>query len=209
MAIFKNREEAGKKLAKLLEKFKNDKDAVIYALPRGGVPIAKIISKELIIPFDLLIVRKIGHPLNPEFAIGALAEDGALVSNPLSMEDIDSDWLAIEIENQKKEIKRRLELYFKGRGRIDPKNKTAILVDDGIATGATILAAIDLLKSKKASQIIVATPIVDKNIAQMIEGLGARVIAVQIPDNFQGAVGVYYENFPQISDEEVVNLLND
>lgn len=209
MEKFKNRDQAGEKLAELLDEYKNNKKAVIYALPRGGVPIAKIISTKLNLPLDLLIVRKIGHPLNPEFAIGALAENGTLVSNPITINQIDSSWLAKEIEIQKEEISRRQKLYLKNRRRINPKEKITILVDDGIATGATILAAIDAIRSEKPAEIVVATPVVDKSIAEMIEGLNVKIVAVLVPDEFLGAVGAYYEDFPQISDDEVSQIMQN
>jgi predicted phosphoribosyltransferase len=207
--IYKNRIDAGRALAELLCEYKDSNEAIVYALPRGGVPVAKVIAEELNLPLDLLIIRKIGHPLNPEFAVAAIAEDGTLVSNPIGIDRLDSEWLSREIENQKLEIQRRIDLYFSGKKRIDPKDKITIIVDDGIATGSTTLAAIEAMKSKHPLKIIVATPVVDKSVSYLIEGTDVELVAGLIPEEFAGAVGAYYEDFTQVTDEEVKTLLNE
>lgn len=138
---FKNRVDGGRKLADLLKKFKG-KDVVIYALPRGGVVTAYEIAKEIQAPLDLIITRKIGHPYQPEYAIGAVAENGHSVFNKEEVAEIDENYLTSEAEKQKEEAKRRREIYLAGRKPIPYKGKVAILVDDGIATGLTMKAAI-------------------------------------------------------------------
>lgn len=204
--VFKDRTEAGRQLAKLLTDY-GQKSAVILALPRGGVPVAEEISESLKLPLDIILVRKIGHPFNPEYAIGAIAENGQAVWNEAEIEKIDSRWLEEKIQTEELEIKRRAELYRGGRSLVDLKDKVAILVDDGLATGLTMLAAIKAVKLQKPQEIIVATPVLPQDTADKINKLADKLIAFDIPEVFQGAVGSYYMNFPQLTDVEMIELL--
>ncbi|OQA04742.1 MAG: Ribose-phosphate pyrophosphokinase [bacterium ADurb.Bin400] len=208
MRQFKNRTEAGEKLAEKLERYKGQ-NAIVYALPRGGVITGAAIAKKLNFPLDLVFARKIGHPLNPEFALGAVSEGGHLVETLSGVRGIDSEWLAREIEIQKGEIRRRRERYLRGPPSTSAQNKIAIIVDDGIATGATVLAAIEEIKAQNPAKLVVAVPVSPPDTAQLIRDKADELVAVIIPDLFLGAVGAYYENFDQVSDEEVIEIMNE
>ncbi|MBI4035368.1 phosphoribosyl transferase [Candidatus Daviesbacteria bacterium] len=207
---FKNRTEAGRKLAGLLDNFKGA-DVVVYALPRGGVVIGAEITKAIHSPLDLIITRKIGHPYQPEYAIGAVAENGYLILNKEEVLNIDEKYLEEEAEKQKQEAKRRREVYLGGRKPIPCRGKIAILVDDGIATGLTIKAAIQELKLHyHPSRIIVAVPVTPREIADELE-LKEKVelIALEIPAQFIGSIGAYYQDFSPVEDTDVVRIIQE
>jgi putative phosphoribosyl transferase len=207
--FFKNRQDAGDQLGHLLNKYKNTA-VVVYALPRGGVPVAAEISKFLTAPLDLMFAHKIGHPNHLEFAIAAISESGHMVG-PSSewLLSLGNEWLKIEKEHQIKEIKRKREKYLKGREEISVKNKIAILVDDGMATGLTMQVGIKELKDREPKKIVVAVPVAPKSTADLIRTLVDEFVGNEIDDdNFLGAVGAYYEEFNQVEDEEVVEILN-
>lgn len=203
--IFKDRIEAGQLLAQKLEKYA-DKDAVILGLARGGVVVAAKVAQVLQKPLDIMIVRKIGHPFNPEYAIGALADD-EVVLNKAETDLINKDVLAKIIEKEKAEASRRRKLYLAERISIPLKNKIAILVDDGLATGLTMEAAILAVKKQKTEKIIVAVPVAPRETFKKLEAQVDEIIVINVPEYFAGAIGAYYENFGQISDEEVIELL--
>lgn len=205
--IFKDRKQAGKKLADLLEPFRG-KSVVIYALPRGGVVIGAEIAKALHAPLDLIITRKIGHPFSPEYAIGAVAENGHSVLNKDEILNIDEGYIKRESEKQKLEARRRREVYLSGRKPISCKGGLAILTDDGIATGLTVKAAIKELKLHYyPKRIIVAVPVAPKEIARDLEKEGVEFVALNIPETFYGAIGAYYQDFAAVSDEEVIDIM--
>lgn len=208
--MFRNRTEAGKLLAEKLKKYKN-KDVVVYALPRGGVMTAIEVAKFLHAPLDLVITRKISHPYNPEYAIAATAENGHIVGNRRELLQVDEDWLEEEIEKQRQEAARRREKYLHGRKMISPAGKIAILIDDGVATGLTLRVGILELNHRNPKKIIVAVPIVPKSTAAIIKSEADELITLAVPSDseFMGAVGAYYEDFRQVSDEEVITILND
>ncbi|MBI2593955.1 phosphoribosyl transferase [Candidatus Daviesbacteria bacterium] len=206
---FKDRVDAGKRLAGLLGQFKG-KGSVIYALPRGGVVIGAEIAKALGAPLDLIITRKIGHPNQPELAIAALSEDGHLIIDPDFENLTHTSWFLEAVEKEKAEAKRRREVYLGGRKPISCLGKIAILVDDGIATGLTLKAAIQSLKYLyRPKKIVVAVPLAPLDIIRDLEKKEqVEVITVEVPKRPFGAIGMYYQNFSEVSDEEVVNLLN-
>lgn len=205
--IFKNRKEAGEKLAQKL-KGKNLKEAIVLALPRGGVVLGFEIAKELFLPLDLVVPRKIGAPGNEEFAIGAITEtgEGILDEKSIASLSINKDYLEKEKSKEKKEAERRLKTYRGDRSSLDLKNKTALLVDDGIATGMTMRAAIKSVKKYNPDKIIVAVPVSAKDSLAIIKKEVDEVICLEAP-LFFGAVGAFYKEFPQTSDEEVVDLM--
>jgi predicted phosphoribosyltransferase len=205
---FRDRVDAGRRLAALLGKYKNQ-NAVVYALPRGGVPVGKEIARELNCPLDLIIIRKIGHPGNPEYALGAVAEDGQLVVNEEDLARVDKRWFEAEMEKQMQEAKRRRELYLKGKRPITAEGKIAIVVDDGIATGSTMLVAVKKVKQEKPEKIVVAVAVSPKERAQRFAREVDEFVAVTIPEIFWGAIGYYYDDFSQVSDEEVMALLKN
>lgn len=204
--VFKDRVEAGEKLAEVLEKYRGQ-DMVIYGLPRGGVVPASIIAKKLKAPLDLIIVRKIGHPYNPEYAICAISSDGHMVCNEQERKAIESTEFDNLVKKEQLETKRRQDLYFKGEKHISATGKTAIIVDDGVATGLTMKAAILEIKHQNPKQIIVAVPVILRKTADELRTQVDEVITVWEPDDFLGGVAAYYENFPQVSDEEVIDIL--
>lgn len=205
--MFKDRTDAGRKLAKLLKEFR-DKDVVIYALPRGGVVIGAEIAKAINAPLDLIITRKIGHPYQPEYAIGAVTENGYSVFNKEEIVNIDEGYLTSEAAKQKEEAKRRREIYLAGRKPLSCKNKIAILVDDGIATGLTMKAAIHELKMHyHPSKIVVAVPIVPAEMVEQLQKAGVEVMAVEIPEIFRGAIGAYYRDFTPVADEVIIRIM--
>ncbi|HBG81618.1 TPA: phosphoribosyltransferase [candidate division CPR2 bacterium] len=206
--MFKNRVEAGKELASHLLKYKSE-NGIVLGLPRGGVVPACKVAKALNWPLDVFISRKITAPLNPEYAIGAITENGLLELNDeliSELPDIDAEYIAHEIKHQKEEIARRKELFRNGRDLPDLKKKTVILVDDGVATGFTLLAAINSLRKLGAKKIIAAVPIVPKEIKKAFNEKVDQFIALKTPEVFF-AVGEFYEEFPQVEDEEVIKIL--
>jgi putative phosphoribosyl transferase len=206
--IFKDRVEAGKLLARALENYK-DEDTVILALPRGGVVVGAEIANYLKAPLDLVIVRKIGHPFYPEYAIGAISEEGLMIGSKEELASVDQKWLEQEKENQVLEAKRRRKAYLLDREKIPLNGKSVIIVDDGIATGLTMLVAIDIVKQLKPAKIIVATPLSSKKTADRIGAKVDAFIGLEVPQEhrFLGAVGAYYHEFFQVTDEEVIAIM--
>ncbi len=208
---FKDRTDAGEKLAGLLENYKG-KSAVVYALPRGGVVIGKELAKALKLPLDLIITRKIGHPSQPEYAIGAVAENGHGVFNEEEVLNIGGggDYLADEVAKQQQEARRRREVYLSKKKPIPCKGKVAILVDDGIATGLTVKAAIKELKLHyKPARIVVAVPVAARDKINELEAEGIEVMAVITSKDFLGAIGAYYKDFLPVEDDEVIRIMKE
>lgn len=203
---FRNRLEAGQKLAELLKKYKGQ-DVVVYALPRGGVVLGYEVAQELEAPLNLIITRKIGHPLQPEYAVCAVAEDGDLLCNKEERAALDPQWLKIETEKEQNEARRRRETYLGKEKVATAQGKIAIVIDDGIATGLTMLLAIDEVKHENPKEIIVAVPVVPMDVAEKIKQKTDKLVALDIPVFYAGAVGAYYDEFPPVEDEEVIKLL--
>ncbi|MEM1575333.1 MAG: phosphoribosyltransferase [Nitrososphaerota archaeon] len=206
--LFKDRTQAGQRLAEKLLEYK-DKDVIILAIPRGGVVVAYEIAKVLNAPLDLIIPRKIGAPYQPELAIGAVTQDGTIILNEdiVSYLPIPENYIKAEAERQKKEIERRL-IKYKG-STIEPnvENKIVIIVDDGIATGATMIAAIVSIRKKKPLKIVVAIPVAPPESLEKIKEYADEIVCLQTPEPFF-AIGQFYERFEQLEDEEVIDLLN-
>lgn len=199
---------AGEKLAEALKEYQN-KGAVVLAIPRGGVATGHGLARVLNLPLDVIVTRKIGAPDNPELAIGAVGETkGSLWLNKklASQLGVSEDYIKSETRIQKLEIKRRERVYRKGREPLDLKNKTVILVDDGIATGATMIAAIREIRNMGTDKVVVATPVAPPETVEELKKEADEVICLQTPRLFF-AVGQWYENFKQYSDEEVIKLL--
>lgn len=204
--IFKDRTEAGKKLAEVLKEFENS-EAVVLALPRGGVIVAKEISDTLHLPLDIIVTRKIGAPGNDEYAIGAIDLDGNGVWNEAERAYTDKAWLENKVRAEKQEAERRWETYRKGRGVLDLKDKTVIIADDGIATGLTMRAAVGYAKNHGAAKIIIVAPVASADTTRTLEETADDVRILETPIFFS-AVGEWYESFPQIPDHEVIELLS-
>ncbi|KIA77196.1 putative phosphoribosyl transferase [Parachlamydia acanthamoebae] len=209
MKHFKDRHDAGRQLAELLEKYK-DKDVIVYALPRGGVVIAEEIAKFLHASLDLIFAHKIGHPYQEEYAIAAISEHGLIVEASDELRFVDKKWFEKEKERQVLEMKRRRALYLKNIPKKSAKDKIAIIVDDGIATGLTMQAGIKELKSNQPKKIIAAVPVSPKSTAQLLASMVDEFVAIEIPPDgqFLGAVGAYYDEFYQVEDQEVIDILS-
>lgn len=208
MILFQNREEAGEQLAQLLKDYQNT-ETIVYALPRGGVILGKIIAEKLKTPLDLIIVRKIGHPSNPEYAIGAISENGATLYNETEKESQDQAWLKQEEAKEQAEAIRRRHRYLPEKKMISAKNKIALLVDDGIATGLTMLLAIKEIKKQKPKKIIVAIPVIPGDTLIKLQANADKVIFIEAPQLFLGAIGAYYSDFSQLADETVISILKN
>lgn len=206
--LYKDRRDAGKKLASLLMHYKDREDTLVLALPRGGVVVGHEVAKELHCPLDIIIIRKIGAPMQPELAIGAISETGAVVLNQdiISAYGISERYIKKEISKQREEISRRISLYRGGRGIISVNRKIIILVDDGVATGATIKAAIETLKGGNISRLVAALPVSSVGTEKEIKNMVDEWVCLKTPWDFM-AVGGYYEDFTQVTDEEVARLL--
>jgi len=205
--MFVDRQSAGKQLGHALTP-RRFNDPVVLALPRGGVPVAFEVAKILQAPLDVLVVHKIGAPINPEFAIGALGENNALVVNQLVRHQLGVSDAVLErlIAKQQIELDRRVARYRHGRPLIDLAGRTVILVDDGMATGSTAAVAVTALRAMNPGNIVVAVPTASEEAVDYLEGLADEVISLETPINF-GSVGQRYERFNEISDEEVQNYL--
>ena len=206
--IFIDRKDAAQKLIPKLQEYKEKNQAIVIALPRGGVVLAYEISRELKLPLNLIISKKIGAPFNQEFAIGAITEYGEpfLDENMIKEYDISSQYIEQEIEKKLKEIDRRIKLYRKNLPPLNLQDKTVLLVDDGIATGTTMLATIKAVKEKNPKKIIVIIPVIAPNSILKIEKEVDQMIFLDASKSF-GAVGEFYEHFEQVDDSEVIKLL--
>lgn len=208
MLRFKDRADAGKKLVQKLLHYKSDPQVVVVGLPRGGVVVAYEVARQLQVPLDIIVPRKIGTPANPELALGAITQEGEPVWNEALIKSfhIHPEDLTDIIEQEKREAARRLSLYRKSRPPLEVKNKIVILIDDGIATGATMRAAIASLRAHGAKKIIVAIPVAPLEILEQIEKDADEVICLSVPRMFFG-VGQFYDSFAQTTDEEVIELM--
>ena len=208
MDKFINRQHAGQILANSLKNYANKPNVIVLALPRGGVPVAYEIARTLSIPLDVFIVRKLGVPGHEEFAMGAIASGGTVLLNQSIIKQLKLQQSSIDavIQSEQTELMRRERVYRGNRPFPDLLGKTIILVDDGIATGATIQAAISGLRKHKPSSIIVAVPVAAYETCQSMTSLIEQLICPLQPINFF-AVGLWYEDFSQTTDEEVIDLL--
>jgi predicted phosphoribosyltransferase len=203
---FQDRTDAGKKLAQALKKYQNQ-DGVVYALPRGGVVLGVEVARALNMPLDLLIPRKIGHPLQPEYAICAVVESGERVCNEREVARVDPQWFRQEVEAERQEARRRRELYLSGREPASIEGKTAIIVDDGIATGLTMEAAILDAKRQNPAQLVVAVPVAPPDTVERLSRQVDKFVVLDSSPYYLGAVGAYYDRFAQVTDDEVVALM--
>ena len=206
---FPNRTEAGRLLAEKLEKYAGRDDVIVLGLPRGGVPVAYEVAKRLGAPLDVFIVRKLGVPGFEELAAGAIASGGVRVLNEDVVRAIPHSEEAIEAVTTREtaELERREQIYREGRPAPELRNRVVILVDDGLATGATMRAAIKALRQSSAAKIIVAVPVGPPDTCREIEEQADETICLSTPAFFQ-AVGQYYDDFSQTSDEDVRELLS-
>jgi putative phosphoribosyl transferase len=209
MMKFINRKDAGERLAKELigRDFKNP---VVIALPRGGVPVGAEIARKLGAPLDVLIVRKIGAPGNPEYGIGAIAEGNSYFLTPEVIDalGIGESELDFKIKQEMKELKRRIKKFRGDRRLTSFKDRTVILVDDGLATGVTATVAAQFLSQQGAQDVVFVAPVCARESAERLRQQTSAVFCLQEPEVFR-AVGLWYEDFEQTTDEEVIFLLNE
>lgn len=201
--MFQNREEAGLLLANKLKKFKN-KEGVILAVPRGGVPVAYEVAKELGLPLEVIMTKKIGHPGNKEYAIGAASLTDYFV---IPHDNVSEEYVETEVKIIRNRLK---EMYRKFMGDREPENlkgKTVIVIDDGIATGNTLLGTINVLRKSNPLSIIIAVPVASVAAIEKLSKEADEMVVVLIPEKFYG-VGSFYEDFEQVSDEEVIFYLD-
>ena len=203
---FKNRNEAGELLASALNAYQGA-PAVVCPLPRGGVALGVVVARRLNLPLDLVIPRKIGHPSNPEYAVCAVGETGDLVCNEAERAWLDPQWLADAVNSERAEARRRRTLYLGNRQPLSLKGRTAILVDDGIATGLTLRAAIRDVRARDAARVVAAVPVGPRDSLRIIAAEADEVIVLDAPEFFRGAVSAYYSSFSQLSDQDVLDLL--
>ena len=183
------------------------KEVVIYAVPRGGVVLGAEIAKALQAPLDLVITRKIGHPNNPEYAVCVVAENHDILCNPSEKAVLDPEWLDRAVEEERQEAIRRRKVYLGDRARPAVAGKTAIVVDDGVATGMTFLLAFREVRHLKPAKLVAAIPVLPAEMLEKIKKEADEVVYLDAPEDFLGAVGSYYDQFPQVSDDEVIRLL--
>ncbi|MBI4138576.1 phosphoribosyl transferase [Candidatus Uhrbacteria bacterium] len=204
--VFRDRAEAGKKLAGKLSEFSGRSDVLLYALPRGGVAVGVEVAKALALPLDVIVTRKIGAPSNEEYAIGALAETGEIVWNEGEKAANDPKRVERIVATERAEAARRVEAYRSGRALPSFHGKTVIIVDDGIATGLTMNAAVEAARHQGATRIIVSVPHGAKESLEELRRTGVEVIALSEPASY-GAVGQFYSEFQQLEDSDVTRLL--
>lgn len=206
--IFSNRTEAGIKLAQALSKYKDRKGVIVLGLPRGGIPVAYEVAKGLNADMDVFVVRKVGAPYNEEFAIGAVAQDGGvyLDRETIKMLRIPDEVVKKIVDKKLREVDERVKRFSGGFSRPEIKGKTFILVDDGVATGATMKAAIEVLRQKQPKSLVVAIPVSPPSTVLELRDMADEVVCLYEDGGFM-AVGQYYSDFAQVEDDEVVQIL--
>lgn len=208
MRRFRNRSEAGLFLAARLSEYAERTDVVVLALPKGGVPVAAEVASALGAPLDVLVVRKIGVPWNPEFALGAIASGDMMVLDERTLDELGLTRADVEpvIQAERRELTRRESLYRSARPFPVLEGHIVILVDDGLATGATMQAAVAALRTRRPAQVVVAVPVASRSACAALAPIVDRVVCVETPEPFLG-VGVWYDDFSQTTDQEVLTLL--
>lgn len=205
---FKDRNDAGQQLAHKLLEYANNPQVRVCGLARGGVVTAHTIAQVLQVPCDVIIVRKIGSLYNPELALGALSEDGSLMLDAHYMRLVGETAASLQpvIEQEMQELERRKKIYRGGKALPDMHNKIVILADDGVATGSTMKAALKTVIAQKPQQIIIAVPVASSEFLNDMRQEGIKVVCITLLDPV-GAISPFYEHFPQVTDEQVVQLL--
>jgi putative phosphoribosyl transferase len=208
MRRFHDRSEAGRVLARKLERYARRPDAIVLGLARGGVPVAREVARALDLPLDVFLVRKLGLPGHEELAMGAIASGGVRVMNARVMDAIDLPQEVVEqvAAREQRELERRERDYRDGRAPLSVAGLTVILVDDGLATGSSMRAAVEALRRRGPAEIVIAVPIAPPETCAALEGTADAVVCARTPQPFH-AVGAWYEHFDQTTDDEVRQLL--
>ncbi len=210
MSLFRNRQDAGRRLARALSRYKSQ-HPVVLALPRGGVPVAAEVALALEAPLDLVLVRKIGLPYQPELAMGAVVDGGAPIvirnDDVIAAAGVGDDEFDAVRDRELAEIERRRQRYIKDRPRAGIADRTAIVIDDGIATGATMKAALRAVRKRGAREVVLAIPVAPVDAIEDLRDEVDAVVCLETPDVF-GAIGYFYDDFRQVSDDEVIAILH-
>ena len=203
--MFNDRADAGERLAHKLAAYRGA-SAVVVALPRGGVAVGAPLARALRLPLDIVVVRKIGHKDNPEYALGAVSPEGTVLID--TQDKVNQAWLEREIKKEQKEALRRLTVYRDGRKPLELRGKVVILVDDGIATGLSMRLAVRNVRVQKPARVVVAVPVAPGGVIRTLSAEGAdEVVVAEPPEEFAGAVGAHYRHFEQVEDAQVLSLL--
>lgn len=204
--MFLDRDEAANKLAEKLVQYRG-KNPLVLAIPRGAVPMAKVIAEKLAGSYDVVLVRKLRAPLYPEFAIGSVDESGwTYIADYAASAGADNEYINYEKQAQMDVIQKRRAQYTPIRPPIDPEGRIVIVIDDGLATGATMISALHGLRNRKAAKLICAVPVSPPDTLRKVAALADEVVCLETPIDFQ-AVGQFYVNFPQVEDSEVIEIL--
>jgi putative phosphoribosyl transferase len=208
MPLFQDRRDAGRQLAPLVAQYTNDPDAIVLALPRGGVPVGYELATRLGLPLDLLVVRKLGVPDQPELAMGAIASGGSRVIDRRMIEllDISREAFAAVEARERLELERQERELRPPRPPLDLANKRVLLVDDGLATGATMAAAIDAVRTQHPERIVAAVPVAPPDVCDLLASRADEIICLSTPPRMR-SVGAWYVDFSQVTDDEVRALL--
>ena len=201
--MFYDRKDAAEQLAKALVEYKGEEETIVIAIPRGGIVIGYALAEELHLPLDVALVKKMGHPASPEYAVGAVSLKGYVVDRNVSLSQHYIDRQVSEIQSL---LRKRYKYYYGDRRPLHLAGKTVIVVDDGIATGNTLMLTLSLIRKQEPKQILVAVPVGSADAVKEISGHAEKVVCLEVPDPFY-AVGKYYRDFGQVSDEEVRKLL--
>ena len=205
---FRDRRQAGRALAKLLDHHRGAENLLVLALPRGGVAVGFEVAQALQAPLDVLVVRKLGFPGREEFAMGAIASGGVRVMNPMAGSGVSPRAVAEVVAREQAELIRREQLYRAGRPPLSMRGRTVIVVDDGLATGSTMRAAVLAVRQQQAARLVVAVPVGAEDTCRQLRSEADEVVCAAMPTPFR-AVGLWYRQFPQASDDEVRDLLEE
>lgn len=201
--LLRDREQAAEELADQLKGYKQRDDVVVMAIPRGGVPIGSVVARALNAPLDIVLTKKIGHPMNPEYAIGSVTPEDSKLESHI---DVNIDYIKEETGRLRQELAERKQKYMGDRARIDPSGKVVIIVDDGIATGSTMEASIHSMYQRGAEKVVVAVPVAPPDTIKRLAKKVDTMICLYQPRHFR-AIGQFYRDFDQVSDEAVIAAL--
>lgn len=203
--MFQDRKDVGRQLADALIAYKDDKNTVIVALPRGGVVPGAVVANKLNLPMELVMVKKIGHPTNDEFAIGAVSMKSRILDE---QQQFDQKYIEYETKKVREMLDKRYRLYYGDKPQPDFKGKKVIIIDDGVATGKTLMASIELIRAEDPEKIIAAIPVGPRDTITKLRNYADEVVCLEVRDDFF-AISQFYESFPQVPDEEVKAILRN
>ena len=203
---FKDRQEAGNLLADALGEHKGE-DMVVYALPRGGVVLGTEIANRLDAPLDLIVTGQVGHPERSDYDVCAVTEDGHMVCSKTEISRLDPAWLTSELQKQQADAKRKSRKYAPNRSKSKARGKTAVIVDDGMATGLTLVAAIEDVKDRDPARVILAVPVIPGDVSERLKRYVDDIIALDTPALYLDTIDAYYDNFNDVGDKEIITML--